>query len=265
MYLLLILSLMINITSSGVPVVHVDVMPYTDVPLINITLPVHPVPNTVLAVNSCDKSMVPLRVLDDRVLMPSSTCVTHLTYYGDVAIRDYTFTLSVDSERPVLIAISENIVLLSVERALVRGNVIELPPGRHNISYVVLPALITPTRPVQTTTGTAEITSPAYVNAYLIYAIAATIAAIAAGLLALRIRRRRLSVGLREHERLRDIDYKILEIIRMHGNSIMQSELQRALCIPKTTLWRAIRRLERYNYVRIEKVDGMNKIVLIRG
>ncbi len=44
----------------------------------------------------------------------------------------------------------------------------------------------------------------------------------------------------------------------------MQSELYRMLGVPRTTLWRAVRRLESLGYVRIVKVNRLNKIVLLK-
>jgi len=67
-----------------------------------------------------------------------------------------------------------------------------------------------------------------------------------------------------EYEHLREIDKQIIDIIKNHGGSLMQSELQKILNIPKTTLWRAVKRLERFGYLRIEKVHGLNRLVLVR-
>ncbi len=44
----------------------------------------------------------------------------------------------------------------------------------------------------------------------------------------------------------------------------MQSELCKILGAPRTTVWRAVRRLEKFGYVKIEKVNRLNKIVLVR-
>ncbi len=44
----------------------------------------------------------------------------------------------------------------------------------------------------------------------------------------------------------------------------MQSELYKILGVPRTTLWRAVKRLESLGYVKIIKVNRLNKIVLLK-
>ncbi|MEZ0290751.1 MAG: winged helix-turn-helix transcriptional regulator [Sulfolobales archaeon] len=63
---------------------------------------------------------------------------------------------------------------------------------------------------------------------------------------------------------LDDIDRKIIEVLDVRGGSIFQSELQDILRIPKTTLWRHVKRLERLGIVRVEKIGIQNKITLIK-
>lgn len=63
---------------------------------------------------------------------------------------------------------------------------------------------------------------------------------------------------------LSPLDKDILEVIASSGGSILQSELQRKLGVPKTTLWRHLRKLERLGIVKIVKEGGYNKVVLVR-
>jgi len=56
----------------------------------------------------------------------------------------------------------------------------------------------------------------------------------------------------------------IIKTLEKKGGSAFQSELQRAIPIPKTTLWRHIKKLERMGIVRIEKVGNQNRVVLVK-
>lgn len=63
---------------------------------------------------------------------------------------------------------------------------------------------------------------------------------------------------------LSNIDKEILRKLDEHSGSAFQSELQRELGIPKTTLWRHVKKLEKLGYVKIVKEDGFNRIILVR-
>ncbi|NPA96367.1 MAG: winged helix-turn-helix transcriptional regulator [Crenarchaeota archaeon] len=63
---------------------------------------------------------------------------------------------------------------------------------------------------------------------------------------------------------LSPLDRDIISIIEQNGGSILQSELQKRLGVPKTTLWRHIRKLEKLGIVKVLKEGGYNKIVLER-
>ncbi|MGC9178409.1 MAG: helix-turn-helix transcriptional regulator, partial [Conexivisphaera sp.] len=52
---------------------------------------------------------------------------------------------------------------------------------------------------------------------------------------------------------LRDPDDRILDFLRRSGGSATEAEIRRALVIPKTTCWRAIKRLEREGLVRVDR------------
>ncbi len=72
------------------------------------------------------------------------------------------------------------------------------------------------------------------------------------------------SVSVEVVDNLSDLERKIINILVERGGEIYQSELYRLLKIPRTTLWRYIRRLEDRGIVRIKKVNRLNKIVLVK-
>ena len=66
-----------------------------------------------------------------------------------------------------------------------------------------------------------------------------------------------------EAELERDIDVQIVEFLKKKGGKAKESEIRQALVLPKTSAWRAIKRLERKGIVRVEKVGKENLVILI--
>ena len=67
-----------------------------------------------------------------------------------------------------------------------------------------------------------------------------------------------------EESRLSELDRLILKAIRESGGSILQGRLQNELGIPKTTLWRHVKKLEKQGYLRIVKEGSVNRLILLR-
>ena len=63
---------------------------------------------------------------------------------------------------------------------------------------------------------------------------------------------------------LSGIDLEILRLIKDSGGSMMQGDLQAVLRLPKTTLWRHVRKLEKLGYIEIIKEGPFNRLILIR-
>ena len=66
----------------------------------------------------------------------------------------------------------------------------------------------------------------------------------------------------KEIRSLREEDRAIIEYLKKRGGEAYESEIHRDLLIPRTSAWRAIKRLERLGLVKIEKEGGRNKVVL---
>ncbi|WP_449462755.1 PEGA domain-containing protein [Tardisphaera miroshnichenkoae] len=71
-------------------------------------------------------------------------------------------------------------------------------------------------------------------------------------------RKRTLPAELDPEERM------IVQYLASHGGKAFQSELQGALPIPKTTLWRNVMSLQEKGYVTITKVGGLNLVTLTK-
>jgi uncharacterized membrane protein len=61
---------------------------------------------------------------------------------------------------------------------------------------------------------------------------------------------------------LRQDDKHIIAFISEKGGQVYESELRKKFLMPRTTMWRAVKRLEREDIVEIEKVDQQNLIKL---
>lgn len=61
---------------------------------------------------------------------------------------------------------------------------------------------------------------------------------------------------------LRQEDKDIISFISEKGGRVFESELRKKFLLPRTTTWRAVKRLEREGIVEIEKVDQQNLIKL---
>jgi uncharacterized membrane protein len=59
-------------------------------------------------------------------------------------------------------------------------------------------------------------------------------------------------------------DILILRKLREAGGSMYQSELQKATGLPKTTVWRHVRKLAQLGYVRVEREGKYNRVILVK-
>ena len=149
-----------------------------------------------------------------------------------------------------------------------------LPEGLTNISYYF--STLASTKPVQTVPE--ENTSD---NSLVIYAV--VIAAVGIGaLIAIKksksskvtepstVLKKEESVSqhldsetiFRAKPDLRDDDKEIINFLSANGGQAYESELRKKFLLPRTTMWRAVKRLERYGIVEIEKKDLQNIVKL---
>jgi len=61
---------------------------------------------------------------------------------------------------------------------------------------------------------------------------------------------------------LREDDKEIITFIHENGGSVLESDLRKKFLLPRTTMWRAVKRLERYGLIEISKKDQQNLIKL---
>jgi len=61
---------------------------------------------------------------------------------------------------------------------------------------------------------------------------------------------------------LREDDKEIVKFISNNGGQVLESELRKKFLQPRTTMWRAVKRLERNGVIEIEKKDLQNLVKL---
>lgn len=140
--------------------------------------------------------------------------------------------------------------------------VLVLQPGVWEISYILpLPTVTTSTTP-PTTSPTGPL-PPFFLSPQFVFGVAAA----AAGLFAYAlIRSGRLRIGRRAMlaEELRPEEREVMQFISERGGKVLEAELRSKFLLPKTSMWRMVRRLERRGLVRIKKIGLQNEIELVR-
>jgi uncharacterized membrane protein len=61
---------------------------------------------------------------------------------------------------------------------------------------------------------------------------------------------------------LREDDKEIINFLTENGGQAYESELRKKFLLPRTTMWRAVKRLERYEIIEIVKKDMQNLVKL---
>ena len=145
------------------------------------------------------------------------------------------------------------------------------PPGQTNISYYI--STLASAQPIQedSTTG----------NSLILYIGGIAAVAIVAAIVIIKRKSSRIesSVTIQKDEQpkpqsldpeaifkvkqdLREDDKEIINFISENGGKAYESELRKKFLQPRTTMWRAVKRLERQGIIEIEKKDLQNIVKL---
>ncbi|MEM1929860.1 MAG: winged helix-turn-helix transcriptional regulator [Thermofilaceae archaeon] len=197
------------------------------------------------------------------------------------------WTLNLTAPYRVRVVLPENATVVGMSRlpdtvySSAERLVLEFGAGPLTLQYIILytappqPAAPQPAAPTTGTQPPEEKTAPQQPPAQVqqppaepswyrllkppfIYALAAAVALVAAAAV-FALRRRGSAMELVE---LSEEDTAILNALRSLGGGAFQSELQKVLSMPSTTLWRRVKRLEQLGYVKVEKRAGRNYIKL---
>jgi len=157
------------------------------------------------------------------------------------------WTLKVSLPREAVILLPSRAVIISLsnipEMIMKEGDYLKLvlQPGVWTIDYVLL----------STTRGSAQrenTIDPLLILGLLGYPLLALSAM--------------LYVRNRRRPPLPSDEERILELVRKRGR-ISEAEIRSLTHLPKTTVWRVVRRLERRGLVRVTRIDGRNEVEVI--
>jgi len=185
-----------------------------------------------------------------------------IRYVASSIYRNNTFELEISGRDFVKIVVSPEIILLIDPSKIVSSNI--YPNGTLETvleAPIKLVYMIKISTNQTTAVGAEQIVSNQLIPVILIIPPVIAVATVITYSI---LRRYRRKVSAEIIERLDNVDISILRYLEQRGGSAMQSEIQRDLILPKTTLWRHIRRLEREGFVRVEKIGQQNKIVLLK-
>lgn len=251
----------IEITSDGLVVVSFNM---SVGPGLNpARLPVEPVEATIEAVVN-GVSVPPLYVNGTLYIPSESEGSAFVTYTGKVSVEGGVVSFNVSSEGLVELLVPPNVVLLSLPQSIssyeVAGNgtLIIAFNGPATVEFTLRELAGAPAAAA----GQQE--SPPRAPAARAPIVLAALAAIAALAALLYLKRSRAQSSGGQARPLTEVDRLILEALEEAGGEALQSELQRATGLPKTTLWRRLRRLEGEGYVEVRREGKVNRVRLLR-
>ncbi|ADM28399.1 conserved hypothetical protein [Ignisphaera aggregans DSM 17230] len=239
-----------------------------------------PIPPVIASIDvAVDGRTIPFIICDNEsyicVPIEEGISIIKINYIANTSLSQGIFEVIVKPYTNVSLTIAPNIILLGIPTNIFKGpeinngnmTIVFLVTEPYTIRYMVRSSIEIPSTSTTFTTsipqyGEAPKTSTTSLDIHSIIIVIAVVIAIAIIMLYIFIRRRH--VHGEESEVLGDIDTMIIKSLEKKGGSAFQSELQRAIPIPKTTLWRHIKKLERMGIVRIEKVGNQNRVVLVK-
>jgi len=99
-------------------------------------------------------------------------------------------------------------------------------------------------------------------TSYATWIVGVGVLTVVAAAVVLRIRRRRIERIFRRHPWLDEDEKNVLKILWIKGGAAFESDIRESLGLPKTTVWRIVKKLESEGLVEIEKVQGRNYVRL---
>jgi uncharacterized membrane protein len=281
-YLLLILLLLlttvvsaqtvnVEVDESGVCLVSIKVEIGDG--LQSVRLPIEPIVASIVVL--ADGKALPVIYENNTLyLILDKPSTVDISYIANVSLVGNVFHLSINTDDNLTLKIpTSSVILLTLPKNIIsfkeEGGVLTLVVrGPQEITYSLRVPSITQTvisTPTNTATTQPTVTQPTVVTpkpdytSLLITGI--VVVAVASGVTYVILRRRRVGDI---SKLLDDVDRSIIRELKVRGGSALQSELQDSINVPKTTLWRHVKRLERLGVVRVEKVGLQNRVTLVR-
>jgi uncharacterized membrane protein len=217
---------------------------------------------------------VSLQVIGGNVTLNTLGATSVQLEYGTTALsskQGAVWTIVLDLPYAVNVSLPEGatiVYLNDIPELIEPGTrlVMHLAAGPWEISYT-LPfptATTTPTASgTQTTTQPVVTPPPALFSGATLPLLAGAVAAAVAVPVGALVWRRRASRG-EELGPIREEDKRIMAFVHERGGRVMEAELRQRFLLPKTTMWRTVRRLERAGLIRVRKVGLQNELELVK-
>ena len=174
------------------------------------------------------------------------------------AARMWTVSFTTPHQLDLYLPEGATIIYFNAPPASIRTEgerlVLTLPPGAWEVSYVLEAPPSPPPQPPP------QLQPPQLPTTYLALAALCVAVVVIASLLSLRHRRPLALEPLKKEEA------DVLHFLRERGGRALEAELREAFpYIPKTTMWRLVKRLEKRGLVTVEKVGMQNVVKLKRS
>jgi uncharacterized membrane protein len=236
-------------------------------------------------------------IIDDKAMIDTfgSSSITVDYDIHDLISKEgrvWTFTLDSPTDYSVLMpansiivgmdALPSNMELVNDQTKLV------LSPGLSEINYIFGTTTTTPPTTTPPTTTPPTTTPPTTVepnNEITTYALigAPIIAALAGAIIMIKRKQTKSSPVIQTEElsepqtktdssdvenifnlrpEMREDDKEIIKFISANGGEVLESDLRKKFLQPRTTMWRAVKRLERQGVIEITKKDLQNLVKL---
>ena len=212
----------------------------------------------------------------------SSNILINYDTYSLISKDGKIWSFEIDSPVEFNVVMPENSVIVGMSTFPIDMNVdsdrtkILLPSGPAEITYFLAVAESSQVLPPEETPVTADNDNSMM---YLAGGVAVAIAAIAA--IAIKMKNKPKQIvsvpqttvvaernepfnieKVLEMPDLREDDKDIIKFIHENGGSALESDLRKKFLLPRTTMWRAVKRLERHELIEITKKDQQNLIKL---
>jgi uncharacterized membrane protein len=250
----------VYIDNDGVAYIN---MSYKLFPGLNeVPLPTTPIiPSLTVEVNNKELPAIYNYTSNCLIIISEAEGVCIISFIANTTLAEGRLALNLSSKYMYRLFLSPQVILLTLPNNVTSfGTVNELYYIDFNeerdfqLLYIVKPRL-TPTPAPNKPPATGI---PLHI---VIATLGAGIASVIAFFLLRVFRARREGEGIA----LSDLDAAILKCLEKRGGSALQSELQKDLpAVPRTTLWRHVKKLERLGYVKIEKVGQQNRVVMVK-
>ena len=251
----------VYIDSNGIA--HVNMSCRLSPGLNEVVLPTQPIiPSLTVEANGRELPIVYNYTTNSVTVISGSEGVCTISYIVNATIVENRLAFNLSGKYMYRLILSPSIILLTLPNNITGfGTIgdmyyIDFDEGKNiQLLYIVKPQVS------ETTTSSKPLTTGAGLPLNTIIAVFGVGAIGVATFFLLRAVRR-----WREEEvALSELDIAILRSIEKRGGAVLQSELQKDLpSVPRTTLWRHVKKLERLGYVRVEKVGQQNRVVLIK-